>query len=418
MTKIPAIRSHIGNWVYYTSVFSFDQIDRLVKRIDDELHRSESLRNQIQRSISDNYISLKEYILRQDERFFNSLVLAVYDGHPKWVEVELDYGSDERYYNMGFLEFEGGEKIFPVDGQHRVEGIKAALIENPNLRSEEIAVLFIGHQKTDEGMQKSRRLFTSLNRYARPVKLNDIIALDEDDSVAIITRELLETFPLFFGKRINNSEQKAISESDRYAFTSLITLYQCNVEILKYFITEIKREKPTPSYLLVYQKYRRPNEEIEDYLRLCLRFWGAFASGVDAISEYLSREWEPAASYRNASNGGNILFRPVGILPYVRTVLELSQRTLRSIEDIINETNTLQLQLNREPWRQVLWNDIEHTMSMGSAALVKLLLLYLFDPAILTPTEYQKLKSSYAAAINYDVVEDPNLDHVLGNMPL
>jgi DNA sulfur modification protein DndB len=418
MIKIPAIRAHMGTWVYYSAVFSFSQISTHVRRIDDELHRSERLREQIQRTITDNYKSLRDYILKQDERFFNALVLAVYDGTPKWVEVELDYGNDERYYNMGFLEFDGKEKIFPVDGQHRVEGIKAALAENPNLATEEVAVLFIGHQKTDEGMRKSRRLFTSLNRYARPVKLNDIIALDEDDSAAIITRELLETFPLFFGKRINNSEQKAISEADKDAFTSLITLYQCNVELLKFYILRVVNEKPTPTYLLNYQKYRRPAEEIDGYLALTWHFWEKFVTIVDSMKGYMSSEFEPALVYRNNVNGGNLLFRPIGIVPFVKAVLELSTRLIVPVEEIFEGMNTIQLQLNTKPWLQVLWNDIEHTMSMGSGAIVKLLLMYMFEPKILNAAEYQKLKTSYAAAINYDASADPMLDRVLDEIPL
>ena len=46
-------------------------------------------------------------------------------------------------------------------------------------------------------MERTRRLFTTLNRYAKPVKKSEIIALDEDDIIAIITRELVEKYPLF-----------------------------------------------------------------------------------------------------------------------------------------------------------------------------------------------------------------------------
>ena len=77
----------------------------------------------------------------------------------------------------------GKEKIFPVDGQHRVEGIKDALKKNSQLANETVSVMLIGHSTTTEGMKKSRRIFSTLNRYAKPVKLGDIIALDEDDEV-------------------------------------------------------------------------------------------------------------------------------------------------------------------------------------------------------------------------------------------
>ena len=109
------------------------------------------------------------------------------------------------------MEFSGHEKIFPVDGQHRVEGIRAALEQNEELKNETISVMLIGHQNTTEGREKSRRIFSTLNRYVKPVRLGDIIALDEDDIVAIVTRDLLETYPLFMGERISHLYPKKIS---------------------------------------------------------------------------------------------------------------------------------------------------------------------------------------------------------------
>lgn len=100
--KLPAIRGNIGVWTYYVSTMSFSDISKYVKEINDELHKSTTLSEMIQRSITNNYKNIKKYILNQDERFFNSLVLAVYAGNPQWVEVEIDYDDGEEFFNMGF----------------------------------------------------------------------------------------------------------------------------------------------------------------------------------------------------------------------------------------------------------------------------------------------------------------------------
>ena len=76
------------------------------------------------------------------------------------------------------------------------------------MASETISVILIGHSTSDIGMKKSRRIFSTLNRYAKPVKLGDIIALDEDDIVAIATRDLLETHILFTGDRMKATNTK------------------------------------------------------------------------------------------------------------------------------------------------------------------------------------------------------------------
>ncbi len=404
--RIPALRSKIGDWTYYTSTLSFEKISLLVRKIDNELHQSETLRDQIQRSITDNYKNVKNYILNKEDRFFNSLVLAVYDGEPKWIEVELNY-QEEYFYNVGFLEFNGQEKIFPVDGQHRVEGIKAALLDNPELGKEEISVILIAHKNDVLGMQRTRRLFTTLNRYAKPVKLNDIIALDEDDSVAITTRELLENHTLFSKKRINNAEQKAIPENDKNAFTSLITLYECNLELYKRFLKITYNQNPTKLFLLEKQRYRPNDILLASFLSFSNGFWNDFIDNYSLLNTFLQTEIESAKEYRNNINGGNLLFRPVSLLPFVQTVIDINLRTGKSYRDIFIQFNDVNLQIDQKPWQMVLWNPVEKTMIMGNKATVKLLLLYLFDESLLSGNELKKLKERYAVVTNQiDNIDD------------
>ncbi len=57
--KIPALRAKIGNWDYYVTTLTFDQVNVYVSKIDENLHKSESLKDLIQRSITNNYLSIK-----------------------------------------------------------------------------------------------------------------------------------------------------------------------------------------------------------------------------------------------------------------------------------------------------------------------------------------------------------------------
>lgn len=418
--KIPAIKAKIGSWTYYISTLTFQQVSDHIEKIDDQLHKSESLKGLIQRSITKNYISIKEYILNQEEMFFNSLVLAVYNGTPSWIEVELNYG-DEEYFNMGFLDFpEENEKIFPVDGQHRVEGIKSALSQNPELSSNSIGAIFIGHSSDDPGMQKSRRLFTTLNRYAKPVTMDDIIALDEDDSIAIITRQLLENFDLFKGKNVTKSKNKAIVDSNKKALTSIITLYQCNKELLKIYRFNRKRDNPKSSRDKLsfekYLKFRPDEDEITLYYQFCIDFWGKLQNNTDDINAYLnSNENEPALPFRNRDTGGNLLFRPVGILPFIQASIQIYRRTSDNFEDIFTKLNSLNLTMNVAPWKQVLWNPIENIMIMGSSSIVKLLVIYIYGSDVIRNSELKSLKEKYASKLN---IEGEDIDDVLNDIPI
>lgn len=418
--KIPAIRANIGNWTYYITTLTFDQVNNTVEKIDDQLHKSESLKDLIQRSITKNYKNIKDYILNQPEMFFNSLVLAVYNGTPSWVEVELNYGGEE-YFNMGFLDFPNdGEKIFPVDGQHRVEGIKSALKENPEFGNNKIGAIFIGHSTTEEGMQKSRRLFTTLNRYAKPVTMDDIIALDEDDSVAIVSRILLENHELFTGKKVTKSKNKAIPDNDKNSITSIITLYQCNRELLKYFRKKRKNDEPDlirdKKSLYDYLKFRPDEKEINLFEKYCMDYWDSFVMNNIDISNFVTSENEnPASPYRNRNNGGNLLFRPVGLLPYVQASLEIHKRGQVSFQEVHSKLNGINLTMNETPWKNVMWNPFENIMIMGSTGVVKLLLIYMYGNNTIRPHELQNLKEKYASKINF---EGDILDNVLDNVPV
>lgn len=407
--RIPAIRARIGDWDYYITTLTFEQVDKYVSKIDNELHKSENLNELIQRSITNNYQSIKEYILNQNELFFNALVLAVYNDYPDWREIEFKYEGEE-IYQMGLLEFTGNHKIFPVDGQHRVEGIKAALKEKSDLGTQRIAAIFIGHKNSPEGMQRSRRLFSTLNRYAKPVTMDDIIALDEDDCVAIVTRELLESFPLFSGKRVTKSKNKAISDNDKDSFTSIITLYQCNLELLKLFRKKRKVAFPNPDRDKVglgeYLKFRPKEEELVLFSEFCISFWSTFVEKFPFIQNYISdNSKQPANEFRNKETGGNLLFRPVGLLPVIQTAIDIHIRKSWEFSYIFSMFSSIDFTISSKPWKNVVWNPNEKTMIMGTTGLVRLFLLYMFGHLLIRNSELRNLKEKYADKIGVEVNE-------------
>lgn len=409
--KIPALRARIGDWDYYVTTLSFEQVNQFVSKIDEHLHKSESLQDLIQRSITKNFISIKDYIINQPSVFFNSLVLAVYDDYPNWQEIEFKY-DDTETYQMGLLDFPGNHKIFPVDGQHRVEGIKASLKEKPELKDQKIAAIFIGHKNDDAGKQRTRRLFTTLNRYAKPVLLDDIIALDEDDTVAITTRYLLEEYDLFTGKRVIYAKQKAIPTTNKDAITSIITLYQANLELFKVFYEGKFNKKPTQKVVVDYLKFRPANEDIEAFREFCISYWDAFKTKLTFISEYVNINENAAEAYRNNETGGNLLFRPIGLLPFVKSSLLIYQREEKTFDQIFERFNEVNFDINSKPWLSVVWNQIEKKMIMSSDSVTQNLLVYLYSDNILTEKELRKLKQGYASKISYE----QDVDNVLGEI--
>lgn len=403
--KIPAIQGRIGTTTYYTANLSFLQVSEIIKRIDDELHTSSSLKEQIQRSLTDNYSKIKDYILNKEDHFFNSLVLAIYDGEPKWTEIRYEI-EKEQYYNVGLLELNGEEKIFPVDGQHRVEGIKAALIVKEELQYETIPVMIISHSNTPQGMERSRRIFSTLNRYAKPVRLGDIIALDEDDAVAIVTRDLLESYPLFLNDRIKATNSKSIPIGDKMAFTSLMTLYSCHFELYKAF-----KFPPNFSDAKVKESLKvRPNDdELVNLKNYMINFWDLFIGTFNELNEYIeSTSNTAAAEFRSREDGGNIIFRPVSLYPLVQAITRIHKKNNVSLDDIFAKYSQLNRCVSSDLWNKVIWNPNTNKMIVKNQTAVKLLLLYVYDPLVLTEREKNDLFDRYALlqGISIDKVEE------------
>ena len=403
--KIPAIRGKIGNTVFYCTTLTFKQISTMVKKVDGELHTANSLKEQIQRSLTDNYIKIKDYILKREDRFFDSLVLAIYDGDPMWKEVRFEI-DEESYYNVGLLELTGQEKIFPVDGQHRVEGIRAAVSENEELGKETISVMLIGHQNTPEGMEKSRRIFSTLNRYVKPVRLGDIIALDEDDIVAIVTRELLETYSLFMCNRIKISNSKSMPQSDKEAFTSLMTLYDCHKAIYRTYICQKEQKNYNKTQLNDTLKYRPSDEIINEFNRLLTGFWDCMQLTFEEIRDYKNdNSNNPAEELRSTENGGNLFFRPIGLLPFVEAVARIKLSSQKTYDEIIRGYSNLDRNVHSDMWDMILWNPRTNRMLMRNQSLVYYLLLHMIDASVLTEKEKSQMINKYATVYNIDAQE-------------
>lgn len=55
-------------------------------------------------------------------------------------------------------------------------------------------IFFVAHLETDEGRERTRRLFATLNTYARPISDRETVVISEDDAFAIATRRLIDEY--------------------------------------------------------------------------------------------------------------------------------------------------------------------------------------------------------------------------------
>jgi DNA sulfur modification protein DndB len=170
---LPALRAKMGDWFYYVTVLTFEEVAKRVKQpreIEAYNENEKKLGEWIQRELDPKRINqIVEYLNSQEQRFFNSLVLGIYGGSPFWQDIRFEPDSlDERivdYINktLGILTLSGDENIFAIDGQHRAKGIQEAVAKNPELKDEEVSVIFIAHKTDIQGLVRTRRVFSTLN---------------------------------------------------------------------------------------------------------------------------------------------------------------------------------------------------------------------------------------------------------------
>lgn len=379
----PALRAVMGDWIYFVTTMRFTDV---AARIDfaHEIHPSEALNELIQRRLNTGRAKkIADYLVREEQRFFNSLVVGVYGGDPCWYDfadispehpsgdIEIpEYTTD----TLGFLSLTGNERLFALDGQHRLAGIKQALLQNTDLGKEQVPVIFVAHRSGDAGLQRTRRLFTVLNKTAKPVLKGDIIALDEDDIMAICTRRLVNTCRYFNRGQVAMRLQNSLPPSDKKSWTTIATTYDI-LTILFRKVYPRCMEVDAPS--LEELRNERPSDDVlEEYYKFAVRYFKLLAKYFPDVKAVLEGETPAKAvqKHRNAK-GGSVLYRPLGQKIFTQVVSELVLK--HSLLNSIKRLSHVPTSLGGAPFSNVIWNPNNRTItnSATAASLAKDLIL-------------------------------------------
>ena len=392
MNIYPALRSQMGSFRYYTVKMSARELSENVKYAS-EVYEDRTLDEAIQRVLNESRVKneIVEYLKRQQDRFFSSIVVAALEGNPMFYPITITEDPqfaifrDDRRLNetFGVLKFDGTQKYYALDGQHRLSAIKTLLDQNNPLsdgapddfENDEFSVIVIAPRIEDtyEGfMQKYRQLLSNLNRYAKPTDLATNIIMDEDDTFAILTRRLVTDHDFFKSagkqrdsRRIKTRRGKNLNHSDSY-FTSLETLYEMNIELL----SSVKRipkgwgavgEEGTD--LKTFKRFR-PSEEYIDslYVELSM-YWDALLVELPILHKDPPKmRIHELTDTESADETDHLLFWPIGQQMLVEIVRTLFNKRLPDPENPTPETvrealkglSRLEWRLHQAPWRHFL----------------------------------------------------------------
>ena len=404
---LPAIKGIIGDWVYYQTVIPFREV---VNRIDNDhsIREYKSLDDYLQRDLSKRSKKISAYLLREHTRFFNSAIIGMFGGNPNWYNFafgptavpDLEV-SDFVLNTIGVLELGGGEKLFSIDGQHRVEGIKQALSDNPTkFEFDELPIIIVAHRDSKEGKIRTRRLFSEINTKAVKVSGLDDLITNEDNPIDINARRLFAEFDAFKKDTfIQLSHTKQIN-AEASEFTTILCLHSVN-QILY-----------VPQYKFV--DVRPADQLVEELYKVTLDFWSQALENIPTYVKIFS-ENENISKYRN-KEGGSMLLRPIGIEIIAKAYTNWLQEkgSITGFWEILSQIDE---NLDGQHWNHVLWDNIAGTMAKKiSSKFTREYAKYLFG--LEHEHEYISLEyTKLAGGENEDIVVRPLPEKPVLNEP-
>ena len=407
---LPSLRGIIGDWVYYPALMKLKDIAERVS-IAEEIYPSKILNEMVQRWIKKKRgKEIKDYLLKQEQRFFNSLIVAVHEGDPNWYDITHIEGNNQLdaedipedvVAGIGILSLNGEEKLFTLDGQHRLIGIKGAVEESPQLGEDELAIIFIAHRTDSKGMERSRRLFTTLNKNAVRVSKGETIALDEDDTMAITVRRLVMENSMFMENRILNNATNNIPPSNSNCLTTIGNLYDLlGILFTKVYIISQKKQLSDIKKELTQM---RLSEEILDkhYENACDYFMRLTNSFSPLTEFYTASDYSDIVKKHRNPEGGNILFRPIGLAIITEIISTLVKN--HPLDRCFELVAKLPTDLTADPYDGIIWRPTQKKIIKGKI-LARNLLLYMLDAY---EGDENKLHEDYAKALEKEKNEIP-----------
>lgn len=387
----PCLRGVIGDWVYYSTLMTAEQISKSI-RTAKQIREAKSLEDFLQRKLKERKYKIANYLLGEKTHFFNSIIAGVFGGIPDWYEFDLNKNDqlmqeieNPEYIemSMGILKFTGDEKIFAVDGQHRVEAIKIALEQDkskPNgrvLNDDQYSVIFIAHIDDDKGKKRTRKLFSDINKRAVPVSLGDKVIIDEEDLSAIVARRIYAKYPHFqSGKIISLTENARLEDNDYINFTNLLALYTVNQKL-----RSLHRKAKNVDSL--------SEANIAGFTKVAWKFYDFVIENIKEYNDFFISK--KLALQKLRRNNSHLLFRPIGLILLARLYVYFAKT--QKLQYLRSNINKIDFNLPGKHFDKVVWNNGKMEAKSANQVLAYELSLYLLDH--LSEEKYEEFKERF-----------------------
>ena len=372
---IAAMKGRFGDTDYYVFTMKAAELVRSVTIPKDmpgwkDLSVTEIYQREINiRRVRD---SIAPYFLQDPSRFIGSFIITAISenedekpfsferlsdalGSSGFSKLHITYkGLADRF---GFLTLADSTRLVPLDGQHRLQGIKYAINKQDDAGrpiqgatdgesiAEDVTTLIMVEYEP----RKARKIFTKVNMYAKKPTTGQTIITDDDNYVAEFSRVIADSI----GGRLVKIQGNTLRDSDG-EFTTLSTIFNCNLIMLN----------------AIYPGARIKGDEHIDggkkvqYLEKLEEIWGVLLENIQIFQDSLSNKEESGDARRSEIRKGNLLGKPVGQEILIRAFMRLvAAPTNMSWPEACRRQNQIPWSISdaniEERWKDVVWQGNE-----------------------------------------------------------
>ncbi|ACK73187.1 DGQHR domain protein [Gloeothece citriformis PCC 7424] len=368
---------------------------------------------------------LTQYLISQTNHKFPPLLVVVspdwvddlsaiqWDDEEKALSPAINFLSLDEQESFGLLELPDSVRIFALDGQHRLMGIKGlidlintgkliqytkdkkptgAIFEVKNrediihLAQEKIGIEFIpavvAGETRLEAKRRIRSIFVHVNLMATPLSKGQLVLLNEDNGFAIVARKVAVTHFLLKADQ-ERSPRVDWDKANITAKSTVLTTLQALQDMAEGYLEPYFNWKPTKKGLI---PLRPSEEELEkgiyhfsqlfDYLAT-LPSYQKLEAGTDTIK---LRHF----SHEKFAGEGNLLFRPVGQIALAQALGILVFKKNFSLELLFQKLRQFELggglsgiEFPQSIWYGIIYDPNKQRIVVSGRDLAVKLMIYL-----------------------------------------
>ena len=359
-TTFPAMKAKLGDTDYFILAMKAKElVEKAIIPSEMEDWDDMSLEEREQRDINYGRVrnQIAPYLANDKGRFFGAIILAAKHFNPNNFEPigrvaakDLPKLYQTQAECLGFLTFGGGEMLIPLDGQHRLKAIKFALegVDEKSrkipaiqpcsaLANEDVTVILVPYDA-----KKSRKIFTKVNRYAKPTTTGQNLVTDDDDFIAVSARMIANNLEII-GAHLVKYKSNAMGDKEPF-FTTLATIAQCNEALLsEHFPKEIDRTRPIEDS----EKQNLYEEKINEV-------WEHLTENINLFSDMLADKTKDGDAKRREIRQDYLLGRPVPQVCLFKAFVRLTASNIFSYQDASNSLNKIDWGKNAKLWDRLL----------------------------------------------------------------